>query len=481
MKLTNFDYPVLSSWFALNGSRLDSRPYLSGAMEARALLSHALVHKEPLQSLTKGHFGGIYNGPQFVRNYVDNEEYGVPFLTSGTMLLADLSRVGLLRKKDAFSSKLSYLRIEEGMTLITCSGTIGRMVYAGPYMNGVWSSQDILKVVPDPEKILPGYLYAYLSSRFGVPLVTEGTYGAIIQHIEPEHIADLPVPVAPMNIQTTVHNLIKEMSRLRTESAKEYQQATAYLFNSIGIVDPPRHVWLNDKRREAFSITYLSDKTLRALNYDPRYVELCTNLERNQYDKLGELCDPRHFRSGIIFKRIDADPDFSVRLIGQREAFQVRPEGRWISRKSIDGLGLVVPKGTTIIAAHGTLGETELYCRSTYVSERTSEYAFSGDFVRCIPLEHRISSGYLFAFLRSETAFRILRCISIGGKQQAPHPVLLWNIPVPRLSPEKEREIHMLVESGVQKFDRSLQLEEDAWSTIEKWIEEAAQWPPSSR
>jgi type I restriction enzyme S subunit len=51
-----------------------------------------------------------------------------------------------------------------------------------------------MRVVPDAEKIPPGYLYAYLSSKFGVPLVVGGTYGAIIQHIEPEHIANLPVP-----------------------------------------------------------------------------------------------------------------------------------------------------------------------------------------------------------------------------------------------------------------------------------------------
>ena len=338
-----------------------------------------------------------------------------------------------------------------------------------------------MRVVPDPNKIRPGYLYSYLSSKFGIPQVIEGTYGAIIQHLEPSHIASLSVPIAPKDVQEEVHNRIKEMALLRTEGVKEYQQATTKLFNTIGIVDPSRYTWLNDKSRRAFSVTHLSSGTLRALNYDPSYIELCSNIQKHHYDKLGELCDPRHFRSGIIFKRIDAGPEFSVKLIGQREAFQIRPEGRWISRKSIEGLGLIVPKGTTVIAAHGTLGETEQYCRSVHVTDRTSEYAFSGDFVRCIPVETKILPGYLFAFLRSETAFRILRCISIGGKQQAPHPELLWNIPVPRLSTEQEQEIHALVESGSLKFDRSLQFEEDAWHTIESWIEEGAKWQTLSR
>ena len=38
MKLVNFDNPVMSSWFDLNGRRLDSKPYLSGAIEAKACL-----------------------------------------------------------------------------------------------------------------------------------------------------------------------------------------------------------------------------------------------------------------------------------------------------------------------------------------------------------------------------------------------------------------------------------------------------------
>jgi type I restriction enzyme S subunit len=153
VKLVNIDAPVMSDWFELPGCRLDSKPYLSGAMEAKALLAKLTVKKEPLQYLTSGYFSGIYNGPQFVRNYVDSSEHGVPFLTSASMLLADISNVGLLNKKDAFSSKLSYLRLEEDMILISCSGTVGRMVYAGPNMDGVWSSQDILKVVPNPNKI----------------------------------------------------------------------------------------------------------------------------------------------------------------------------------------------------------------------------------------------------------------------------------------------------------------------------------------
>ena len=166
---------IPSRWLSETGRRLDPGPYLSGSIEAKELLKRLPIKNQPLRDLTKGHDGGIYNGPQFSRNYVDSAEHGVPFLGSGSMLLADLSNLPFLRRRDAESAKLRYLKVEEGMTLISCSGTVGRMVFARTNMAGMWSAQDVMKVVPDPEKIPPGYLYAFLSSRFGLPLVTSGT------------------------------------------------------------------------------------------------------------------------------------------------------------------------------------------------------------------------------------------------------------------------------------------------------------------
>lgn len=38
MKIAKLDFPVMSSWMETNGLRLDSGPYLSGAIEAKVLL-----------------------------------------------------------------------------------------------------------------------------------------------------------------------------------------------------------------------------------------------------------------------------------------------------------------------------------------------------------------------------------------------------------------------------------------------------------
>jgi type I restriction enzyme, S subunit len=133
------------SWIPRWGYRLDVGPFVGGAVETRVYLEKAPYPKEALVSLTSGYNGGIYNGPMFRRSYVESPEYGVPFLGSSEMLRADFTGIGYLRRRDAESPRLSYLRLTQGTTLISCSGTIGRTVYVRPDMEGMWTSQHIMK------------------------------------------------------------------------------------------------------------------------------------------------------------------------------------------------------------------------------------------------------------------------------------------------------------------------------------------------
>lgn len=473
MKHASLDTPVLSSWFDLNGARLDSKPYLSGAMEAKALLAKIQVHKEPLQNLTRGHMGGIYNGPQFVRNYVENPEYGVPFLTSASMLLADLSHVGLLSKKDALSSKLSYLRLQEGMTLISCSGTVGRMVYAGPYMKDVWSSQDILKVVPDPSKILPGYLYAYLSSRFGVPQVVEGTYGAIIQHIEPGHIAGLPVPRLDRKLEEMAHEKVAEAARLRSAYQEQVRAATARLFSAVGLRDITAAEWHAMGRDLGFAHTLTSAESLRAMNFNPRLQMLLARLSQGPHVPLGEICHGGELQRGVRFKRVECDPGLGAKLVGQRELFWLEPEGRWISVDHAPS-GIFVPDETILIAAQGTLGEHEVFCRAEFITDSWLQHAYTEHLLRARSGDPSISGAFLFAFLRSETAFRCLRSLSIGTKQQDIHRAMLANLPVPLPDAMVRGEVEQLIRDAYQKRHTASRLEKEAVALVETAIQEGA-------
>ena len=85
---------VLSSWIEKQGRRLDCGPYMSGAMEARAI-----IEKHPnelLQQLTRGGMAGLVNAGRITRLWVDDPDHGFRFLTSSSILDADLDNVSLI-------------------------------------------------------------------------------------------------------------------------------------------------------------------------------------------------------------------------------------------------------------------------------------------------------------------------------------------------------------------------------------------------
>ena len=123
--------------------------------------------------------------------------------------------------------------LEEGWTLITRSGTIGRMAYARSDMKGMAGSEDFIRVAPDTKQIRPGYLYAYLSSRFGVLIVVSGTYGSIITHLEPHHIADIPVPRLG-EVEDQAHDLIQSAVDLRVKAVSLLRTAQRMVNEQFG-------------------------------------------------------------------------------------------------------------------------------------------------------------------------------------------------------------------------------------------------------
>lgn len=458
---------IPSTWLEKDGRRLDCGPYLSGAVEAKVLLEK--TSKQALSELTKGGLQGIYNGPQFVRNYVNDPQYGVPFLTTSSMLRADLSTLPFLRKEDAYSPKLKYLEIEETMTLITCSGTIGRMAYTRGGMQGMWSNQDILKVVPDTERVFPGYLYAYLCSRFGIPLVISGTYGAVIQHIEPQHIAHLPVPRLGA-LEEKCHGLIQESAKLLDQYQQGIVAATKLFFESVGLRDITAAEWHAEGPDLGFCQSLASADSLRGLNFNPRFKKLCSRMKEAVWKPLGDICIPGTLKCGNRFRRIDADPEYAYQLIGQKQIFWLKPEGRWIAKSTV-GPEVLVEPGTVMVANRGTLGEAELYCRAEFIwGSKAVERAYSQDFLRVVANSQVMLRGCLYAFMRSETAFRMLRSISTGTKLLEYHHTMVQEIPIPFPSMDAQLEIHSMIVEAYESRHRAVALEREAVDLVEKAI-----------
>ncbi|GAB1644320.1 methylation-associated defense system restriction endonuclease subunit S MAD5 [Krasilnikovia sp. MM14-A1259] len=469
MKVISLDNPVKVDWFFQQGYRLDPAPYLSGALEARKRLE-AIPNTVRLDSVTAGYSGGIFNGPKFSRLYLNDPEHSVPFLGSTDMLEADFSYLPRLGRDIA--TALPYLEVEPGMSLISCSGTIGRMAYVRPDMAGFWSSQHVMKVQADPDKIPSGYLYTFLRSRFGIPMIVSSAYGAIIQHIEPPHLFDLPVPRFDAQLEQRIHELVEGAAHLRAAFQAGLNAATRDFFNSVGLPDLIDYRWHDQKPDLGFVVSGVSTLTLRALNFSPRAQLLIRKLSSVEHRTLGQICEKGVLSRGVRFKRIDADEAHGVPLIGQRQAFWSRPEGRLMSRGALPA-EVFANDETIVMAARGTLGEREVYCRPIMVTGAWLENAYSEDFLRIESGDEDVPGAYLFALLRSEVAFRIFRSLSTGGKQQDIHEGLRRQVPIPIAQPNDRERIAETVRRAFRDRDRADSLDDEALTLLTQAVEGA--------
>lgn len=129
---------------------------------------------------------------------------------------------------------------------------------------------------------------------------------------------------------------------------------------------------------------------------------------------------------------------------------------------------------TVLIAAHGTLGEREVFGRSILATGRALSNAYSQDFVRVVSGQEDAPGAYLFAFFRTDAAFRILRSMSVGGKQQEYHPSLLRDLPVPMAAAADRERIAGVVRQAYRDRDDADRKEDEAFALLDKAVREAA-------
>ncbi len=458
---------IPSSWLENNGRRLDCGPYMSGGIEAREMLKK--LPTEPLKTLTAGHNGGIYNGPQFVRNYVDDPAHGVPFLTTSTILQTDTTNLPMISAKDAHSSKLSYLKVEEGMILITCSGSIGRMAFTRKDIEGCWSNQDIMKVVADKNKINSGYLYAYLSSRFGVPIVVSGTYGAIIQHIEPHHIASLPVPRLG-SVEDQAHDLVQKAANAQVQSVELRTRAKKLINKICGFPEQ-----LACKARILAYSTASSNVVLRRLD-----ATFHTPVAQ-QAEALTEAANGISLaNAGVLgfesnrMKQVFVEEGYGTPFITSGGIFSktIMPE-RYLRNQLLgEDESWRINKYDTLIARSGQVGG--IIGRGVWADTRLDGFAASPHILRLRPTNEKFPQGYVYAFLcLTDVGYQLLARTAAGSSIPFLPLDAVLEIKIPSTPTLQQRqEIHELVKCSGKLRTQSQKFELEAVALVEKAIED---------
>jgi type I restriction enzyme S subunit len=433
---------------------------MSGALEAKVLLESMGARKDKLQALTRGGASGIFHAGRIKRMWVDSPEHGRPFLSSTDILQADLSNLPFISKQAVAENP--RLPLHAGWTLITRSGTVGRMAYARQDMEDYACSEHVLRVVPDPEKIPPGYLYAYLSSKFGVPLVVGGTYGAIIQHIEPEHIAELPVPRLGKKTEKTAHELIDEAAKMRDEAAAAQREAIAGVHGLLG--------WTGIS---STNITQAASSALQrrldAFHHTPRIVEAREALARRAPVRLGDKVESVFEPNRGPRLKVD-DPTFGVPFLSSSEVFRLDPVGEYsISKRRTPHLyKLLVSERDLLLPRSGQLGGIigrAVLPLPTYYGHAASEHLVR---VRC---RSKDDAFFLWSVFASQPGYLATIGTAFGSSIPSLDCELIAEMKVPWFDDAQRQELSKLVAASVEAKTRAIHAERKAVRIVEEAIE----------
>jgi type I restriction enzyme, S subunit len=216
--------------FAISGARLNDRldaSYYSPVV--RSVYHKLMTGKYPLTRLGDC-VSQIYVAPRFARIYVP-AEYGVPFLQGSQMPLMRQYNLQYISR-----SKTRHLErwiIDAGWVLVTCSGTIGRVAVSTQHQAGWAASQHILRIIPDPERYLPGFLWAFLSTAYGQHQLHSKIYGGVVDELTESDMAEVMVPDVPVPVQRRIDNLVTASYETRDTAQGIEEKAIAAVEHAI--------------------------------------------------------------------------------------------------------------------------------------------------------------------------------------------------------------------------------------------------------
>lgn len=455
---------IPSTWLDKDGRRLDCGPYMSGALEAREAIAAFPGGCEALVELLDGREAGLQKPPRISPQYVQRD--GVPYLSSSDILRFDLGHLPQVSKRQA--SKLDRYTIRAGATLVTSSGDVGRTAYAREEMSGMLGSPHFIRVVPDRSRVPPGYLYAYLSGRYGRALMREGTYGSIIVAIETHQLRGLPVPRLGPEREGYVHRLVERASSLRTAAARALREA-GHAFDLLAQVVADTSPKLN-------SVEALRLQARMDARYFDRAVESAqAELRKGSTTTIGEFCSTI-FLPGI-FKRLHVeDPKHGVPYYTGAALFALEPEPKgYLSPRTSKFEDVLLTRDTILVQAFGQEGG--LTGRAVWVGEHLEGSATTHMLVR-LRCNDRHDTAYLFGFLQSELAYAQLARLPYGGSIPHFDEHGVSSVVVPLLPSQARNAMSERVLAATSQLEEAVSLEREARLLVEEAVDRGVErWP----
>ena len=407
---------------------------------------------------------------RFKRIYVE-EKNGVPFILPSQM--TEVSPKASKFISPTTDVDIESTKVERGQVLLTRSGTIGVVSYVSKTLENQSLSDDVIRIKATE---YPGYIYTYLKSRIGRLLIETNNYGAVIKHIEPEHLNAIPIPNPSSVIKQEIHDLVEASFKLRDESnelldAAQVLQKEALKLPSIEV--------LHEQAKQF-------DETVDVLNYSVSLSEIHGRLDGSYYVPIvdvieqhiartaGEIVkvgDSRISQSVILpgrFKRIYVEEGNGVVFFGGKQLHELDPSNKkYLSLNQHAARikkELTVSENMTLITCSGTIAKVMI------TPKHWDDWTANQHIIRVVPTNDEIA-GYLYAWLSSDYAYPLITRYIYGAVVDEINDLQVSEIVVPLLRNKNvQQEINDTVLEANRKRTEAYNLEQEALRVLDEKV-----------
>jgi len=410
-----------------------------------------------------------YHRPRFKRIWVEKSEY--PIYQPAQILDIDPTPSGYI--SELTDTDINELRVKKGQILLTCSGTIGNTSIVTDSLDNQIFSHDLIRVTCKSYEDI-GYIYTYLNTEVGKIILETNNYGAVISHIEPEHLEGVPIPNADIKVKEKINELIQESFELRDESNKLMKEASLLLRKNLELCDInklDKKSFKNNEELENYTVK-LSETTLRfdASFCKPIYKKMNEDIKKNACEVIS-LGDERLTKSIVlagVFKRLYVDKEFGYPFLGGREITQLNPKVyKYLSKEHHRvryEKELKISENTILITDRGTIGKVAI------APKHLENYAVSQNVIKVNCINDFIA-GYIYAFLSSDYGITLIKKETYGSVVDMIDDNNLKNIIVPILKDKDEmKKISDKVLDANKKRYQAFVKEEEAIKIMNKEV-----------
>ncbi len=434
------------------GYRFDAPVHLSEGVSAKRLMQSC-----PYKLLTIGDVSErVWHAGRWRRVYVNNPNTGIVLLGSSAILKSDLSKEKMISVK--YTEDKEDKALKKGWTLISCSGTIGNCAFANAQHAEKLASQDVIRVSPN-NILREGVIYAFLASKYGYSMLTQGTFGSVIQHIEPENVKAIPIPQFPDSFQKEVDDLMQESARLREEAMDALEDAVRYFDEQYSI---------KDELTKCFSLK-LSQLKLGIAAYNNN-LEVDEFIDKYKNDSIRLKDITSSIFAPPMFKHIYLNKDNGYPFMTGSELTQFNLRYyRWLSPRGVKDIkDYTVSKGTLLLYKSGTTDGGIL--GNVFIADNKLNGCCLSDHVIRIVFNDENMAYWAFAFLKSKGAVKMLQRLATGTMIPFITPERISELVIPSPNDNYER-IVKLIEQYIEKNSQSKEDETLAISMVEQEIE----------